>query len=57
MKIILRFEYEMDPHSDSGFNHELYYDDGLALVDGDRAPLIPWQDGVTYTEGQYNYLT
>ena len=48
----------MGPHSDSDFDHELYDDDdGLSLVDGDNSSLLLWQDGVTYTEGQYNYLT
>ena len=51
------FEYEMDPHSDSDFDHELYDDDGLPLVDGDNSSLLPWQNGGTYTESQYNYLS
>ena len=38
------FEYEMDPHSESDFDHELYDDDGLPLVDGDNSSLLPWQD-------------
>ena len=51
------FEYEMDPHSESDMYHGLYDDDGLPPVDGDNSPLTPWQDGIVYTEGQYNYLT
>ena len=49
------FEYEMDPHSESDFDHELFDDDSLPLVDGDNSPFTPCQDGIVYTEGQYNY--
>ena len=48
----MNLEYEMDPHSESDFDHELYEDIGLALVDSDDSSLLPWQDGVTYTEAQ-----
>ena len=30
-----KFDFEMDPHSDSDFDHELYDDDGQPLVDSD----------------------
>ena len=50
------FEDEVEPNSDSDFEHEIYDDDGQPLVDGDNDPLLPWQDGVDYTEGQVSYL-
>ena len=37
-------DFEMEPHSDSDFDHELYDDDGQPLVDGDNSTLIPWQE-------------
>ena len=40
------FQYEMDPHSGSACDHELFDDDGLPLIDVDNSPLIPWQDGI-----------
>ena len=40
------FQYPVKPHSDSEFDHQLYDDDGLPLIDGDNAPLIPWQYGI-----------
>ena len=51
------FDYEMDPHSDSDFDHELYDDDGQPLVDSDNSTLIPWQEGCVYSEAQFNYLS
>ena len=52
-----RFEYEVEPKSDSDFDHELCDDDGQPLVDGDNDPFIPWKYGVDYTEGKFSYLT
>ena len=58
MKITLRILSMMgEPNPDSDFDHELYDDDGQPLIDGDSAPLIPWQDGIEYTEGQFSYLS
>ena len=51
------FDFEMDPHSDSDFDHELYDDDGQPLVDSDDSTLIPWQEGCVYSEAQFNYLS
>ena len=51
------FEYEVESDSESDFDHEKYDDDGQPVVDEDDDPLLPWPQGVDYTEGQFSYLT
>ena len=49
--VVENFKYEVEPDSESDLDHERYEDDGQPLIDEQDEPLLPWAQGVDYTEG------